>query len=160
VRRAILGVACAALIAGCGDGGETTTVASTQTTSTTTTSTEPSTTTASTTPPEPGGAADSVAAVTAVLTSEGTAEQACGTYVTENFIQTAYGGKENCIASRDPKALAEGLSLPTGIEKNATHLVVIPVGGPYDGAKVEVDLVREGDTYRVEALEAHVPAGP
>jgi hypothetical protein len=98
--------------------------------------------------------------VTAVLTREGTDEQACGTYVTEGFIQTAYGGSENCTASRDPQALANGLSLPTAIGKGTTHLVVIPDGGPYDGAKVEVDLVRDGDTYRVDALEAHVPAGP
>jgi hypothetical protein len=154
--------------AGCGDDDGSTTVATSTeptpgTTSvsqqTVTTSTQPETTTTTTAEPA-GGAASAVDAATAVLTTEGTAEQACDRYVTEDFIQTAYGGRENCIASRAKDALADGLALGPAIEEGATHLVVVPVGGPYYGAKVEVDVIRDGDTYRVDSLEAHVPAGP
>ena len=108
----------------------------------------------------PTGAPDPIAAATAVLTSEGTPAEACDRYVTPQFIETAYGGRENCIASRTGNALAQGLSLGTAIEAGATHLVVIPQGGPYDGSKVEVDLVRDSNGFRVDSLEAHVPAGP
>ena len=172
MRRLLAAALCAAAIGGCGDDEEsptTTTTATAQPSSTTvsesTTTTsipQDETTTATTEPTDdtPSGATDPVVAATAVLTSQGTPEQACDLYVTPNFIETAYGGRENCIASRTGRALARDLSLGTAIEKGATHLVVIPQGGPYDGAKVEVDLIREGDTYRVDSLQARVPAGP
>jgi hypothetical protein len=163
MRALSLALLLAAVVTGCGD-DEQSTVASTSTrpTSSTTTSTQASSTTSSTTTTdEPsGGAGSGVEAATAVLTSQGTPRQACDLYVTERFIETAYGGRENCIASRTGGALARGLALGPAIEEGATHLVVIPAGGPYDGAKVEVDLVRDGDTYRVDSLLAHVPAGP
>jgi guanyl-specific ribonuclease Sa len=167
MRRAVLLVALGALLVGCGDDEGSTTVAGSTDPGTTTTSNPPAPTTSSTrdestTTAEdaPAGATDPVIAATAVLTSEGTTEEACRRDVTENFIETAYGGTENCIASRTDRALAQGLSLGTAIEEGATHLVVIPQGGPYDGAKVEVELVREGDAYLVDSLKAHVPAGP
>jgi hypothetical protein len=163
MRALIPALLLAALLAGCGDDEQSTagSTSAESTSSTTTTRQASSTTTSTTTPDEPsGGAASAVAAATAVLTSQGSPRQACDLYVTERFIQTAYGGRENCIASRTGGALAQGLALGPAIEEGATHLVVIPAGGPYDGAKVEVDLVRDGDTYRVDALLAHVPAGP
>ena len=90
----------------------------------------------------------------------GSPEQACGSYVTEGFIQDSYGGEENCIAARNGVALADTIEIDADGGDSTTHLVVVPTGGPYDGAKVEVDLVREDDGYRVDALDAHVPAGP
>jgi hypothetical protein len=112
--------------------------------------------------PEPGsgeGAANAVIAAAAVLTTEGTTEQACGSYVTENFIATAYGGEANCIAARQGEALARSITV-RGSAELSTHIVVVPKGGPYDGAKVEVDLVESGGGFRVDALDAHVAAGP
>lgn len=153
---------------GCGDDDESTTaVTPTQPSPTTTSigqqtvtsSTQPESTT-TTTEDEPGGAGSPVAAATAVLTTEGTPRQACDAVVTEHFIETAYGGRDNCIASRTQSGLADALVLGPAIEEGATHLVVVPAGGPYDGVKVEVELVRDRDTYRVDALDAHVPAGP
>ena len=159
--RSVIAVLCAVAIAACGGGDETTTAAGTTTSSTqpdtTTTPPEESTTTVEAPEPEPAGATDPLDAVDAVLTSRGTAEQACETFVTEHFIQTAYGGRANCVAARAGD-LADGYRAT--VAKGNTQVDVIPKGGPYDGAKVEVDLVRDGDTYRVDALEAHVPAGP
>jgi hypothetical protein len=162
------------LVAGCGgsdDPPEPTTVsvtapattastAATSTTSETTLPTEPDGGNGST--PRPGsgeGAANAVVAAAAVLTTDGTPDQACGSYVTENFIETSYGGEQNCIAAREGAALARSISVGPGDDELSTHIVVVPTGGPYDGAKVEVELV-EDDGYRVDALDAHVPAGP
>ena len=165
-RTIAIALAIAGGAAACGDeAGSTSTVASSSSTqpttiTPTTATTTTSTTTATTPEPEPAGASDPVAAARAVLTSEGTPEQACEQFVTERFLETAYGGRENCIASRAEGALAEGLSLGPAVEENATPLVVIPQGGPYDGVKVEIDLVRGPDGFRVDGLEADVPPGP
>jgi hypothetical protein len=94
-----------------------------------------------------------------VLTSQGTPEQACGSFVTENFIAASYGGEANCIAARAGQALASAIGVQSG-DDTSTHLVVIPSGGPYGAARVSVDLVEEGGRFRVDMLDAHVPAGP
>ena len=132
----------------------TTTAASTGTDSTTTSGGD-------TTGAGPGeGAGAPIVAAAAVLTTHATPEQACGSYVTENFLQTAYGGKENCLEARKNQPLAKRIAVDQSSPQTTTHLVVIPDGGPYDGAKVEVDIVQDGSSYRVDGLTAHVPAGP
>jgi hypothetical protein len=158
-----------ALATGCGsddDGAAATTV-----TVATGTETTPATTTdepeagggSGAPPPQPGagaGAQSPLAAAEAVLTTDGTVEQACGSLVTEAFIRTSYGGEQNCIAARRGEALARSIAVAPGSEETSGHLVVVPDGGPYDGHKVEVDLVEEDGTFRVDRLLAHVPAGP
>lgn len=113
--------------------------------------------------PQPGSgtaAPSALVAAEAVLTGAGTPEQACASYVTEGFIRNSYGGEENCIAARRGRALAESISPAPGSEEDSTDIVVVPDGGPYDGAKVEVGLVAEEGGFRVDRLDAHVPAGP
>jgi hypothetical protein len=94
-----------------------------------------------------------------VLTRKGTAQQACGDFVTEEFVRTAYGGEQNCIASRRPAGLAREI-LVSGGDEDSTRLVVVPEGGTYDGVEVEVRLIEEKGSFRVDRLEADVPAGP
>jgi len=154
-------------LAGCGGSDDETTstvsvVTAPTTTTATTTSTESTTTSGGdTTGAGPGeGAGAPIVAAAAVLTTHATPEQACGSYVTENFLQTAYGGKENCLEARKNQPLAKRIAVDQSSPQTTTHLVVIPDGGPYDGAKVEVDIVQDGADYRVDGLTAHVPAGP
>jgi hypothetical protein len=98
-------------------------------------------------------------AATAVLTTQGTPEQACGTFVTANYIATSYGGEDNCVAARAHQPLPSDIGVQSG-DATSTHLVVIPTGGPYGGARVSVELVEDGGRFRVDSLKAHVPAGP
>ena len=173
-------VALALALAGCGDDDQTTSTGVSDPVSTTTTATTATTTGGddaggggeaagaaggggSASQPEPGsgsGAGSPTAAAVAVLTAAGSPEQACGSYVTEGLIQDSYGGEENCIAARKGVALADTIEIDADGGDSTTHLVVVPTGGTYDGARVEVDLVREDGGYRVDALDAHVPAGP
>lgn len=171
MRQVVLSalVLAAALLTACGGDDEPQTTqtvqvtipSSTATSSTSTTTTPaPAADTAST--PQPGsgeGASDAVVAATAVLTDQSTPEQACGSYVTENFIQTSFGGEDNCIAARNGQPLASAITVQSGDEMS-THLVVVPKGGPYADARVEVELIEEGGQFRVDSLKAHVPAGP
>jgi hypothetical protein len=170
-RAAVLVAATLALggIAGCGGSDD----ESTSTVSVITATTTPSTTTSSSTTAQstttgggdtnaagPGeGAGAPIVAAAAVLTTHATPEQACGSYVTENFLETAYGGKENCLEARKNQPLAKRIAVDQSAPQTTTHLVVIPDGGPYDGAKVEVDIVQDGPTFRVVGLTGHVPAG-
>jgi hypothetical protein len=80
--------------------------------------------------------------------------------VTENFLETAYGGEENCIEARESQPLASEVALDNKAENTATNMTVIPKGGPYDGAKVEVEVVEVDGRYKVDALTADIPAGP
>ena len=174
-RAAVLAVATMAFgyLAGCGGSDDTSTSTSTSsvlTTPTTTAATTTSTTTGSestttsggdTTAAGPGaGAGAPIVAAAGVLTTHATPEQACGSYVTENFLETAYGGKENCLEARKKQPLAKRIAVDQSAPQTTTHLVVVPDGGPYDGAKVEVEIVQDGSSYRVDGLNAHVPAGP
>jgi hypothetical protein len=155
------------VLAGCGDDEpESTTAAVTTPATTTAETTSTATTTTSegeettTTDATGEGAEGPILAVAGVLTTHATAEEACGTFVTENFLETAYGGKENCLTAREEQPLASEIALDESAENTATHMTVIPKGGSYDGAKVEVDVVEEGGRYKVDALVADVPAGP
>jgi hypothetical protein len=133
------------------------------TTTSTTTGTASTTTTGGddTTAAGPGaGAGAPIVAAAGVLTTHATPEQACGSYVTENFLETAYGGKENCLEARKNQPLAKRIAVDQSAPQTTTHLVVVPDGGPYDGAKVEVEIVQDGSSYRVDGLTALVPAGP
>jgi hypothetical protein len=172
IRLCALVAALAAVIAiaACGDDEQTTVTVTTSSavtasTSSTTTITDPTTTTSSatTTTSEPADepAASPEDAVSAVLTGEGSPRQACDEFVTTAFLQISYGGRQNCIAARTPNALANSVEVKSS-EATATgvHLVVVPEGGPYDGAKVEVEVIADGDGYRVDSLQAHIPAGP
>jgi hypothetical protein len=149
-------------LVGCGGSDDTSTQTISVTTPTASTSTSTTSTAGGDTAPAgPGdGAGAPIEAAAGVLTTHATPEQACGSFVTEQFIETAYGGKENCIAARKDQPLASKIAVDQSSEQTTSRLVVIPDGGPYDGAKVVVDIVQDGSSYRVDGLKADVPAGP
>lgn len=145
-------------------------VTTSPTTAPTTTATEPAATGAGEgdgEPPQPPGsrgggeparspATSAEQAIRAVLTAEGEAAEACTDFVTEDFVATAHGGRENCIAARRPNALAESVEIT---EDGGGTFTVVPKGGPYDGVEVTVEVVDDGG-FRVASLLADIPAGP
>lgn len=159
---------------GCGEGEEPAASATTVTTSRSTTTETPTTTT-----PEPqsrsgrnGGAAPETSSgpkplevsdvLDAVLTGSADPALICDQLATENYVRAAYGAREGCIAAQQPGALARSLDAVyvNRSEGDRTRATVVPVGGPYDGVEVEVELVRDGEGWRVDSLAADVPAGP
>lgn len=156
-----------ALTAGCGDGEEA--AAPTTTVTTTSAATPESATTAQTQDgagEEEGAAEPRPLAIDdvleAVLTGSADPALVCDELVTEDYVRTAYGAREGCIAAQKPGALAdslEGIDVNSSAGERATGTVV-PAGGPYDGVDVEVELVRDGEGWRVDSLLADVPAGP
>jgi hypothetical protein len=171
-RVAIGAVVGALTLAGCGDDEEPTTTAAPTTTPTTQTTTTHTATTAN--GDEAGeadrGPGEEIAigrptsiedTLEAVLTGSADAALICDTLVTEDYVRTAYGAREGCIAAQKPGALADSVRIE-GIYRSvaAANALAIPTGGPYDGIEVEVELIREPGGWRVDSLLADVPAGP
>ena len=118
-------------------------------------------------------------AVEAVLTSSDPAD-ACGRFVTKHYLRVAYGGRQGCVQAQAPGSAARSLRdfrvTPHHVGSNGiltADATVAPVGGPYDGEKVEVLLVGRLDRqaldgqgkllrggWRIFQLEANVPVGP
>ncbi len=102
--------------------------------------------------------------VTAVLTGSETPEVICDDLVTPEYVQTAYGDREGCLAAQEPGSLAESVEVGDVQESGDTATAVArPAGGPYDGVDVEVSLVAATDldgAWLVDSLLADVPAGP
>jgi hypothetical protein len=87
--------------------------------------------------------------------------QACGTYVTQRYLDAAYGGRQGCLRAQAPGSAARSLvSLRARIRDNTAVATVVPDGGPYDGTEVEASLVLDDGTWKVDSLRADVPVGP
>jgi hypothetical protein len=101
-------------------------------------------------------------AVVAVLTS-GDPADACGKYVTEHYLKVAYGGRQGCVLAQSPGSAARSLHsyrAQFGEVAGTATAVAIPLGGPYDGARVRVSLIQGGQGYQVDSLRSKVPVGP
>jgi hypothetical protein len=80
--------------------------------------------------------------------------------VTERFLQEAYGGHEGCVRSRTPGSVADSVDFKNlRVEGDRATAVVVPSGGPYDGERITVSLVR-GGPWAVDGLRSNVPVGP
>jgi hypothetical protein len=159
------------VLSGCGDDEEQPTTAATTTPPPTqTTTAETATTADGDEVEEAGGGKEEIAigrprsienTLEAVFTGSGDPALICDVLVTENYVRTAYGAREGCIAAQEPGALADSVRIdPINRSVAAATAIAIPTGGPYDEVEVEVELVREPGGWRVDSLLADVPAGP
>jgi hypothetical protein len=162
MRRGLIGGCLVVLaIAGCGGGDDTSSEASSATSTVSTSTTENSTTSGGA-PEALGSKAAVQTAAEAVLTSSDPAD-ACGKYVTERYLRVAFGGKQGCVHAQVPGSAAASLDSFRIIREGSqgtTVAAAVPNGGPYDGDKVEITLLFQGDHYAVDALHANVPVGP
>lgn len=99
-------------------------------------------------------------AVEAVLTSSDPADT-CVRFVTGHYLQRAYGGPDGCIQAQSPAAVADQLDFRSvRVDGDRATAVVVPSGGPYDGKRVTVSLVRQDPGWAVDELDANIPVGP
>ena len=153
----------AGVLWGCGGGGD-------DTASSSPTSAQESTSTSTTTGKSGGSAPESLGskeavrtAVEAVLTSADPAD-ACGKYVSDHYLNVAYGGKQGCVQAQAPGSAARSLRsfrvVQFGTQGTIAVAEAVPNGGPYDGSKVAISLLFGSDHYRVDRLRSKVPVGP
>ncbi len=177
-RAAAVALAAAALgggaLAGCGGGAGATTAGQQPTPAggrSATTTAAPRTTTTTTTSTGAGGTFGGGAAkghtvadvLDAVLTS-GDPGKACGSaYVTEHYLAGAYGGRQGCVNAQTSGSAAQSVEIRglAGEPKpGAASVKVVPKGGVYDGEKLTVTLVKEGDDWKVDGVKSNAPVGP
>ena len=162
-------MACAAL-AGCGggSGGATSSATTTSTAVAGGATSGQGTTTAGGSPFGSGGGTAKGHTVSdvldAVLTS-GDPDKTCGTdYVTERYLNAAYGGEQGCVQATKSQSAADSLDiqgLAGGSAKpGSVSVTVLPHGGVYDGEKITVSLVREGPEWKIDGLKSNAPVGP
>jgi hypothetical protein len=98
--------------------------------------------------------------LTAVLAG-GDPEAACGSFVTDTYLDAAYGGRGGCVGAQAPAAVAKSLDVRSiAVDGDRARAIVVPNGGVLDGQKLTVGLVLEGGVWKVESLRADVPVGP
>lgn len=99
-------------------------------------------------------------AVQVVLASADPAD-ACGKYVSDHYLNVAYGGKQGCVQAQAPGSVADKLDFKDlRIDGRRATAVVVPSGGPYSGERLTVSLVHHGPRWAVDELNANVPVGP
>jgi hypothetical protein len=84
----------------------------------------------------------------------------CGELATESLLSSAYGDEEGCRAAQVPGATPKSIEITAlVVAGDEAEAKLIPAGGPNDGIKTTVALVNDGG-WRVDSLEADIPAGP
>jgi hypothetical protein len=93
--------------------------------------------------------------------TSGDASLACGEVVTEALLRSAYGDAQGCRQAQVAGAIPRRITIErASVSGEGATATVIPRGGPNDGIETEVTLVREGADWRIDSLEADIPAGP
>jgi hypothetical protein len=158
-RRALVALGALALLAGCGGGssygGGDSSTSSTSSSTSTTTGREPV---------APLGSTSEARAATETVLAPAGASDACGRFTTPHYLEVAYGGRSGCVQAQAPGSGATSIRSFRVLNKDATHARLtasaVPVGGPYGGEKVRVELIFATTHFRVDALHANVPVGP
>ncbi len=166
-------LACAAVVipfAGCGGSGDDTTAGATTGATDATVPAPPGANTGE----EGGGASGGTGGSASELTPEqqvdyaikgvlasGVPGLACEQLATEKYVKDTFGSRKGCIKSTVPGSAATYLET-SKIEINGDEATAVarPTGGPSNGETIQVSLVREGGTWKVDSLKSNAPVGP
>lgn len=127
------------------------------------TTTQEGTTTTTVDEPDPSELEDAnpSALIVRAFLSSPDAGKVCDELLTPSFLREAYGDRAGCLSARKPATLADPDSQQT-VNPNGSRTLVRaePKGGVYDGQKLKIIVVREGDTYLIDSVESNAPVGP
>ena len=86
---------------------------------------------------------------------------ACRRYATQRYLNKAFGNRQGCLRATVPASAASYVKV-TRIEIKGSEATAraLPSGGPSDGEKIDVELVRQGGIWKVDSLRSDVPVGP
>jgi hypothetical protein len=102
------------------------------------------------------------AVVELVLTTANPEDACVPPHVTEAYVRSAYGSASGCAqALGEGGPVAERVTVePVDDSGNSATTTAVARGGVYDGEDIDVQLVRQGDAWSVDAIKVDVPAGP
>jgi hypothetical protein len=97
-----------------------------------------------------------------VLTTTNPEDGCVPPHVTESYVRSSYGSASGCAqALGEGGPVAESVKVePVDDSGDSAETVAVARGGVYDGEGIEVQLIRQGDAWSVDAIEVDVPAGP
>jgi hypothetical protein len=97
-----------------------------------------------------------------VLTTTNPEDACVPPHVTEGYVQSAYGSASGCAqALGEGGPIAERVTVePVDDSGEEATTTAVARGGVYDGEEIEVQLVRQGDAWSVDAIKVDIPAGP
>jgi hypothetical protein len=86
---------------------------------------------------------------------------ACRRYATQRYVKKAFGDRQGCLKSTVPASAAAYVKVTrVDIDGSKATARALPSGGPSDGEKIDVTLVRQGGIWQVDLLRSNVPVGP
>ena len=88
-------------------------------------------------------------------------EVVCRQTPTDRLIGEAYGELQGCIDAQSSGSAARSVEIERAAEAGeGATAVVVPRGGPNDGERLKITLVRVGRDWRVDKIRSDVPVGP
>jgi hypothetical protein len=85
----------------------------------------------------------------------------CGDLVTARFLKKAYGGAQGCKAALGSGGVANSVRVEKVQPEGRFALVMaVPKGGPSNGERLAVSLVRDAGVWQVEAIHSNAKVGP
>ncbi|MFN2612299.1 MAG: hypothetical protein ABR536_02890 [Solirubrobacterales bacterium] len=99
-------------------------------------------------------------AITAVFVS-GDPAAACDKAATRNYVVSAFGDLSGCRAAQRSGAAAKAVTMSgIAVEGDTARAVAVPTGGPSAGQRIELTLVKDGTSWKVDTASSDVPVGP
>ena len=91
----------------------------------------------------------------------GDPQTACGSFVTEAYLDSAFGGRGGCVGAQAPMALAKSLDVRSiEVDGSDARVVVVPKGGVLGGQRLTIGMVRQSGVWKIDSLRSDVPVGP
>ena len=85
----------------------------------------------------------------------------CEEVITMAFMKQAFGDRRGCADAQGAGSAARKVDVASIRERGKTaDAVVVPKGGPNDGERLDVSLVLEGGSWRIDGIASDVPVGP
>jgi hypothetical protein len=98
-------------------------------------------------------------AVVAVI-GGGDPADACSALVTDRYVRTAYGDSQGCRAAVSKQGSFDVLVSAVDIQGSRASAKAKPAAGPNKGETINVKLVEEQGTWKVDSALSNAPAGP
>jgi len=108
-----------------------------------------------------GPPAEAIEAALADFFTSGDPAVVCEGVITKGFLKQSFGDRRGCADAQSADAAARSVDVSEVKDQGkSADAVVVPKGGPNDGERLEVGLVLEGGSWRIDRIASDVPVGP
>ena len=85
---------------------------------------------------------------------------ACSELATEDYVKKSYGDEQGCRAAVNKRGAFSVDVTQVKVDGKQATAKAKPAAGPNKGETITVDLVQEGDTWKVDKALSNAPPGP